>query len=133
MQSPSLFATRTPFAPSRPITEIRRDVRCPRLPAEIRFALLRHPERTLEKPVAFAGLADLAAAVHRDRADLGLELQPVALLLRGEDEARPGVSIWATGTDGERCRYLGWAYLAAGGRRELQAALFAAQPQVWAA
>ncbi len=131
--TPSLFATRTAFAPSRPAADLVRDFRCPRLPAAIDHALIRRPERSLDRPVAFAGLADLAAAVHRGRGEAAIELRDVSLLLRGEDEPRPGVSVWVLSEEGERVSYLGWAYLAGGRRRELQDALFAAQPRAWAA
>lgn len=110
--------------------QARRETCRPALQDDVRYALLQRPDRWLDKPAAFATIADLAAAIHRRRKDAGLELADAPLRLLGQDESRPGVSIWAQGEDGQRRDYLGWAWVNGAGRQALQAALFAAAPIV---
>ena len=95
-----------------------------------RFALLRSPTDPLVKPVAFARLADLAAALHRDRGGAAIQMFEAPLLVFGEDQARTGVSIWTLGEDGGQTRYLGWAWLDGAGHRALRAALDAGRADV---
>ena len=128
-----MLATSHPAAAPRPLftaSEVRRDIRRPALADGLRYGLIRRPDRWLEKPVAFATLSDLAAAIHRDRGDAGLELADAPLRTLGQDESRPGVSVWTQGEDGERRDYLGWAWVNGAGRQALQAALFAVAPIV---
>jgi hypothetical protein len=111
-------------------TQARRETCRPALQDDVRFALLQRPDRWLDKPAAFPTIADLAAAIHRRRKDAGLELADAPLRLLGQDESRPGVSIWTQGEDGQRRDYLGWAWVNGAGRLALQAALFEAAPIV---
>ncbi|WP_374578323.1 hypothetical protein [Phenylobacterium sp.] len=113
--------------------DARRDAARPALPDRIDYALLRRPDRALDKPVAFASLAELARAIHRARAGRAIQLLNVALQLRGEPTPRRGVSVWTLADDGARCAYIGWAWLNGGDRHVLQGALFAAQPIATAA
>lgn len=106
----------------------RRDVSRPSLSDRIDFALLRRPERALDKPVAFTSIAELARAIHRARAGRPIHLLNVSLQMRGETAPRLGVSIWTLTAEGDRHDYLGWAWLDGGDRHVLQGALFAAQP-----
>lgn len=108
--------------------QVRRELRVPELPRPIGYALIRRPEYWLERPVAFATLADLAAALHRDRRDRPIQLADAPLQLRDEPRPRAGVSVW-THVSGDRDAYLGWCWIHGAGWRVLQAALDAAQPQ----
>ncbi|CAN5889523.1 hypothetical protein BH11PSE1_BH11PSE1_10580 [soil metagenome] len=127
------IAPRTAFAFPRGILktadQVRRELRVPELPRPIGYALIRRPEYWLEKPVAFPTLADLAAALHRDRAGRPIQLADVRLPLRDEAAPRSGVSVW-TCVGGDRERFLGWCWLHGAGWRVLQAALDELQPQL---
>ena len=126
-----LATPRTAFAFPRPVLktadQVRRELRVPELPRPIRFALIRRPECWLEKPVAFETLADLAAALHRDRADRPIQLADVRLQLRDEPGPRAGVSVW-TCVAADREGFLGWCWIGGAGWRALHAALEAARP-----
>lgn len=124
-----------PHPTSPPITlrtytgqDLRRLLRVPRLPADLPYLLVRRPDHPLTKPAAFATLRDLAAAIHRDRQGAPLQLVEASLRGRDEAEARDGVSIFTLTPDGDRRRYLGWAWLGGGGRRALEVALFSLDP-----
>lgn len=108
--------------------QVRRELRVPELARPAGYALIRRPERWLEKPVAFATLADLAIAIHRDRGARPIQLADVPLQLRNELRPRSGVGVW-THVAGDRDTYLGWCWIHGAGWRVLQAALAAAQPQ----
>ncbi|WP_426043673.1 hypothetical protein [Caulobacter sp. DWR3-1-2] len=103
--------------------------RRPRIPADTRFALIRKPLEPLEKPVAFETLAQLVAAIHRERGDAGLQMFDAEIHVFGEDEPRQGVSLFAT-EEGDSARYLGWVYLEGRGVHALRRALDVARPDV---
>lgn len=98
--------------------------RSPRMPnPDVRFALVREPTNPLARPVAYPTAADLARAIHVDRAGAPIELQDaVPLNIRDWGEVL-GVAVWTLGEGGDRHRYIGWAWLDGGGRQQLQAAL----------
>lgn len=102
------------------------NARSPRMPQpDVRFALVREPLNPLAKPVSYPMLSELARALHVDRAGAPIELQDaVPLNIRDWGEVL-GVAVWTLGESGERHRYLGWAWLDGGGRRQLEAALTA--------
>lgn len=90
---------------------------------DVRFALVREPTNPLAKPVAYQALGDLARAIHVDRAGAAIELQDaVPLRIRDWGEVL-GVAVWTLGEGGDRQRYIGWAWLDGGGRRQLEVAL----------
>ena len=128
-----MLATAHSAATARPLqtaAEARKDCRRPALQDDVRFALLQRPDRWLDKPVTFQTISELAAAIHRRRNDAGLELADAPLRILGQDESRPGVSIWTQGEDGQRRDYIGWAWVNGAGRQALQAAIFEAAPIV---
>ncbi len=100
-----------------------------RMPADVRFALVRKPTDPDCKPFTFATLAELAAFIQRERGDAGLQAFDAPIFVFGEDTPRQGVSIFLT-YEGERCGYLGWAYLDGRGVAPLKAALETARPDV---
>ncbi len=112
------------------VAAIRASLRRPTLADDVRFATIRTPDRWLAKPLAHSSLDELAGSIHRDRGEAALELADAPLRLLGQDESRPGVSVWTLGEDGQRHRYLGWVWLDGGDRQALQAALFALAPIV---
>ena len=112
------------------VSHIRAAKRRPSIPSGVRFALIGRPHRWLETPTVFNSAAALAAAIHTARGSAGLQLADAPLRLLGQDESRPGVSVWTLGEDGQRHRYLGWVWLDGGDRHALQAALFALAPIV---
>ncbi len=98
----------------------RQDALQPRLPAEVRYALIVEAHA---KPFAFATLADLARSIHRRRAGRTIQLSDRPLHLAGRPSATPGVAILATDPIGETTTSLGWAFLNGHGWKALQAAL----------
>lgn len=90
--------------------------------------LRRDPDGHPLKPMAFAGVDQLARHIHRARAGGELQLLEAPIQMCGEDDGRPGVSITVQAyTDAPR-RFLGWAYINGAGRLTLEAALRLAQP-----
>lgn len=108
--------------------EARENASRPRLPREARYALLRRPDLTLDRPLTFRSLNDLAQAVHHARQFGAIELLDAGLMLRDDLKPRAGVSIWRLGPDGSKAAYLGWAYLGGAAREALKAALMSAHP-----
>lgn len=101
--------------------------RRPTMTQDVRFALVREPTNPLAKPVAYQSLGDLARAIHTDREGAGIELEDgIPLNVRGWGELQ-GVGIWTQGEGGDRCRYIGWAWLDGGGYGSLEMALAARQ------
>lgn len=116
-------------APIPTAREILSRIWSPPLSASIRFALVQRPASVNARVVGFAAVADLAAGIHRRRSGRALRLLDAALQFEGEPAPRLGVAVWAVDTVGDRTDYLGWAWLDGGQRRQLAAALEAAQPQ----
>jgi hypothetical protein len=93
----------------------------------VRFALVREPTNPLAVPVAYPMLSDLARAIQVERAGAPIELQEnIPLNIRDWGEVM-GVGVWTLSEGGDRHRYIGWAWLDGGGRRQLEAALQARQ------
>lgn len=112
-----------------PTPTLARDARAhalrPYLPGEVRFALVTaEPPR---KPFAYDGLAELARAIHRRRDGRPIQLRDQPLRLAGRQDPTPGVQVLILDPIGERTQALGWAFLAGGTRRHLEAALRAAE------
>lgn len=93
----------------------------PHVPPGVRYALITADGAA--KPFAFGDLADLAARIHRDRADDALQLTPVRI--RCKDGPRAAVQVMATDVGG-RTRLIGYAWIAGRPWEALQAALDAA-------
>lgn len=121
-------ALRAAYRPRSPAAEAAiAHFRRPMMTQDVRFALVREPTNPLAKPVAYQSLGDLARAIHTDREGAGIELEDgIPLNVRGWGELL-GVGIWTQGESGERCRYIGWAWLDGGGRGPLEMALAARQ------
>jgi len=100
----------------------------PMLPPDARYALLLRLDGAYSPrlPRVAPSLSAFARMLHRARAGAGLQLQDTALRVANRATPAAGVSIWLTDpSTGDRSRYLGWAYLAGGGRQTLQDALYA--------
>lgn len=122
-----------PFRPSAPAFygQATARNRRPRMSSDIRYALVRKPTDPACKPVAHASLAALVQAIHRDRGGDSLQTfdAQIEIEVDGALAPRKGVSIFAT-AEGERSRYLGWAYLNGRSAAALRAALEVATPDV---
>jgi hypothetical protein len=80
-------------------------------------------------PVVFLGLGVMANSIHLRREGHGLQLQDAKMHMRGENEARDGVSIWLLDPEsGDRRACLGWAYVNGASRVTLEGALREAKP-----
>lgn len=126
MRPPWIEATALLAAAGRdttPLTFRRR----PRMSDDIRYGLMRHPEKPGDKPVAKPDLAGWADLITRERQGRPILLEDNRLGF--EDRPRDGVTVWLVSPDGDRCGCIGFAYLNGAGREALQAALTRAAPQ----
>lgn len=97
--------------------------RRPPMSNDIRFALL--PAEAHAKPILFPqGINALARHIQRARGDLGLDMEPVVdLEVRGDAQARPGVSVFTTDANGDRLTLIGHAFIDGLPMEVLQAAI----------
>jgi len=96
---------------------------------DIRFALVAKPTEPTCKPMKFDSLPSLARRIQRLRGSDSLQGFDAGVCVFGEEQPRPGVSLFATDPGG-RSRYLGWAFLNGRDWRALQAALHAIAPNL---
>lgn len=98
----------------------------PLVPAGVRYALLDAPTRMTQKPRAYDSAQALARAIHRRREGRAIQLKP-AELVRGLCKVA-AIGVYTLDEAGALDRCLGFAYLAGGDWRALQAELYAADP-----
>jgi hypothetical protein len=97
----------------------------PPIAPQIRYGLIEQIGCT-RRTRAYAGLQDLARAVHRRRGEAALFLEDQRLVC-GHCEAKV-VAVYTMDESGYRSGFLGFAYLEGAGWRTLQAELYALQP-----